>query len=203
MVGATIGAISLCWLIYNGWRVYSAPVNAIEIGADVRAVCPRDFAYQTYMNIGEFYLRLSPGHKKYEMIGTELLKDVMIHIWETAGFQFVRHQYRVAELVPGELMGLVSEKSQVEIWGLFNAESRSEVKFVFHPAGDGQTNLRLTIRIVFPNRFRHLLSRLFFTEAIWQSHARAEMNALAEILEQRYRDKQENRQPSRLPRLGG
>ena len=98
----------------------------------------------------------------------------------------MKHQYRVAELVANELMGLVSEKSQVNIWGLFKAESRSEVKFLFHPAADGKMNLALSINIVFPNWYRHLLARLFFTESIWRSHASVEMNALARIIEQRY-----------------
>jgi hypothetical protein len=60
------------------------------------------------------------------------------------------------------------------------------VEFRFYPAADAQTNLGLTIRIVSPNWFRHLLARLFFTETIWRAHAREEMNALARIIEQRY-----------------
>jgi hypothetical protein len=186
MVKTTIGIIALCWLAYNGWRVFSAPRNAVEVGADVQANCPPKFAFQTYMKVREFYLLLSPGHKKYEMSGASFMKDVVIDVWETAGFQFVKHQYRVTELVLNERMGLVSEKSQVKVLGLFKAESRSEVEFRFYPTADAQTNLGLTIRIVSPNWFRHLLARLFFTEAIWRAHARAEMNALAKIIEQRY-----------------
>jgi len=186
MFKTALGVIASGWVAYNGWRVFSAQRNAIEVGADVQAKCPRIFAFETYMKVRDFYLQLNPGHKKYEMSGTDLMKDVVIDIWETAGFQFVKHQYRVAELVPNELMRLVSEKSQIKIWGLFNAESRSEVKFLFHFTSDGQTNLGLTIQIVSPNWFRHLLARLFFTEPIWRSHARAEMNALARIIEQRY-----------------
>lgn len=138
------------------------------------------------MQVREYYLQLSPGHKKYEMSGTDLTKDVVIDVWETAGFQFVRHQYRVTEMAPNERMKLVSEKSTVTIMGIFKGESRSEVEFRFQPTGDGKTNLALTIQIIFPNRLRHFMARLFFTEAIWRSHAREEMNNLAGILEGRY-----------------
>ncbi|MBU0480646.1 MAG: hypothetical protein KKG47_06075 [Proteobacteria bacterium] len=120
------------------------------------------------------------------MSGTDLMQDVVIEVWETAGFQFVKHQYRVAELVVNERMKLVSEKSRVKVFGLIKGESRSEVEFRFQPAADGKTNLGLAIRIVFPNRFRHFLARLFFIEPVWQAHAREEMNALAGIIEQRY-----------------
>jgi hypothetical protein len=41
-------------------------------------------------------------------------------------------------------------------------------------------------RIDFPNKLRHLLARLLFTQAIWQSHAKDEIAALATVLEQRY-----------------
>jgi hypothetical protein len=186
MVTTTIEIIALGWLGYNGWRVFWAPRNAVEVGADVQAKCPQNFAFQTYLKVREYYLCLSPGHRKYEISGTDLLKDVVIDVWETAWFQFVKHQYRVIELVPNERMELVSENSQVKVLGLFTGASRSEVGFRFYPAADNRTHLGLTIRIVFPNWFRHLLARVFFTEAIWRAHAREEMNALARIIEQRY-----------------
>ena len=40
--------------------------------------------------------------------------------------------------------------------------------------------------LVFANRFRHLVARLFFTKAIWAAHARQEMAALARLIELRY-----------------
>lgn len=186
MVGKTFEIIALGWVGYNGWRVFSAQQHLVEVGAEVQAECPPDFAFQSYMQVREYYLQLSPGHKKYEMTGTDLLKDVVIDVWETAGFQFVRHQYQVTALVPNEQMKLVSEKSQVKVLGLFKGESRSEVEFRFRPAADGKTKLGLTIQIVFPNWFRHFMARLVFTEAIWRSHARAEMNALASIMENKF-----------------
>jgi hypothetical protein len=186
MLRTTIEIIALIWLGYNAWRVFFSLHNAIEVIADVEAKCPREFAFLAYMKVREYYLRLSAGHKKYEMSGTDLLKDVVIDVWETAGFQYVKHRYRVSDLVPNEKMVLVSENSHVKIFGIFKSQSRSEVEFRFRSTTSGHTNLGLTIRIVFPNRFRHLLARLFFTEAIWRSHAREEMNALARIIEQHY-----------------
>lgn len=186
MVRTTIEIIALCWLGYNAWRVFSSPHNSVEIIAHIEAKCPREYAFNTYMKVREYYLCLSAGHKKYEMSGTDLLKNVVIDVWETAGLQYVKHRYRVSELVPNEKMALVSENSQVRVFGIFKSQSRSEVEFRFHSTASGHTNLGLTIRIVFSNRFRHLLARLFFTEAIWRSHAREEMNALARIIEQHY-----------------
>lgn len=177
---------ALIWLIYNGWLVYIAPRNMVEVGVETQTNCPLQFAFSTYMNVRDFYLRLSPGHKKYEMTGTSLTEDVVIEIWETAGFQFVKHQYRVVELVQDERMRLVSEKSQVTVLGVFKGETRSEVEFRFHAINDNQTNLGITIQIIFPNWYRHLLARLFFTQAIWKSHARAELNALAKIMEEAF-----------------
>lgn len=185
-VRTAVEIIVILWIGYNGWRVYSAPLNAMEVGAEVRTNCPLQFTFQTYMRVRDFYLRLSPGHRKYEMTGTDLTKDVVINIWETAGFQFVKHQYRVTELVLDKRMRLVSEKSQVTVLGLFRGETRSEVEFRFDATADEQTNLGLTIRIIFPNWFRHLLARIFFTEVIWRSHARGEMKALAKIIEEFY-----------------
>lgn len=185
-VKTVIEIIVVLWIGYNGWRVYSAPLNAVEVNAEVLTNCPLQFTFQTYMKVRDFYLRLSRGHRKYEMTGTDLTKDVVINIWETAGFQFVKHQYRVTELVPDKRMRLVSEKSQVTVLGLFKGETRSEVEFRFDAISDEQTNLGLTIRIIFPNWFRHLLARIFFTEVIWRTHARGEMNALARIIEEFY-----------------
>ena len=183
---ASLHVLFAAWLLYCLWRVVSAPQNAIQVGTDVPAHCPIDFAFQTYMKVREFYLQLSPGHKKYEMNGTGLTPETIIDIWEEAGFQLVKHKYRVVELVPRQRMRLLSESSQVRVLGLFRGQSRSEVEFRFTPRGDSECALGLTICIVFPNKLRHLLARLFFTQAIWQRHAEQEMNALARLVESRY-----------------
>lgn len=181
-----IKAVPGAWLVYCALRVLLAPRQAVVVGAEVPARCPVGFAYQTYMHVREFYVRLSPAHKKYEMPGSALTPETLIDVWEEAGFQLVKHQYRVTELVPGERMRLVSEASQVRVLGLFRGQTRSEVEFRFSPAGERACRLGLTICIVFPNPLRHLLARLFFTQAIWQRHAREEMNALARLMEARY-----------------
>jgi len=115
-----------------------------------------------------------------------LTPETVISIGEAAGFQTVEHKYRVTDLVPGQRMRLLSEASQVKVLGLFRGQSRSEVEFSFREAGPTETDLGLTICIVFPNLLRHLLARLFFTEAIWQRHAKEEMTALASLIERRY-----------------
>lgn len=186
MIITTIEIIALCWVGYNGWRVFLSNRNSVKVGAEVQAECPHDFAFQTYLKVSEYYLQLSPAHEKYEVSGNNPLKDAVIDVWETAGFQSVKHKYRVTEMKTSERMKLVSEKSNVKTLGLFKGESRSEVEFRFHPTSDGKTNLGLTIQIVFPNWFRHFMARLFFTEAIWNTHALEEMNALARIMEQQF-----------------
>ena len=167
-------------------RVLLTPSKTIRVGAEVVAGCPREFAFHTYMKIREYYLQLNPDHKKYELSGTDLVRDVLIDVEEEAGFQFVRHQYRIAEFIPNELMTLISEKSRVKVFGLFKSQSRSEVEFRFSSSSENETVLRLTIRIIFTNQLRHFLARLFFTETIWRHHARKEMVALAGIIEQSY-----------------
>lgn len=179
--------IAAAWLGYCVWRVATSERNAIQVGADVSTACPTPFAWQTYLKVREFYLQLSPGHRKYEMSGENLLRDVVIDVWETAGFQFVKHRYRVAGIEPERRMNLVSDDSRVVVLGLFRGHTRSEVEFRFAPEGTERTALGLTIRIVFPNVLRQLLARLFFTEAIWQRHAHEEMKALAAVLETRFR----------------
>ena len=181
-----IQGLFAAWLLYCLARVVTAPRNAIQVGTEVRTRCPVDFAFQTYMKVREFYLQLSPAHKKYEMNGTGLTPETVIDIWEEAGFQLVKHKYRVVELVPGQRMRLLSESSQVRVLGLFRGQSRSEVEFRFTPTGESECALGLTICIVFPNKLRHLLARLFFTQAIWQRHAEQEMNALSRLTESRY-----------------
>ncbi|OKY76892.1 MAG: hypothetical protein BM485_02190 [Desulfobulbaceae bacterium DB1] len=37
----------------------------------------------------EFYLQLSPAHKKYEVQGTSLTSDTVIDVWEEAGKRLV------------------------------------------------------------------------------------------------------------------
>ena len=174
------------WVLYCLWRVFSAPREAVQVGAEVRAQCPVAFAYQTYMRVREFYLQLSPAHQKYEMPDQSLNAETIIDVWEEAGFQLVKHKYRVVDLVPGQRMRLVSEKSQVRVLWLFRGQSRSEVEFRFTPEGESACTLGLTICIVFPNKLRHLLARLFFTQAIWQRHAEQEMGALARLMEAKY-----------------
>ncbi|WP_313054371.1 hypothetical protein [Pseudomonas lopnurensis] len=177
------------WPAYNLWRVFTAPQNAIEVSAAAHARCPRSFAFQTYMEVREYYKQLSSGHRKYVMSGGErLMEDVVIDVWETAGFQFVKHRYRVTELIPDRRMRLLSEHSEVRVLWLFKGRSRSEVEFRFDDAAANETSLGLTIRIVFANRLRHLVARLFFTEAIWAAHAREEMKALARMIERRYKE---------------
>lgn len=177
------------WVTYNLYRVFTSPRNAIEVGAEVTARCPKSFAFQTYMKVREYYLQLSSGHRKYVMSGGErLMEDTIIDVWETAGFQFVKHRYKVTELVPDQRMRLLSEHSEVRVLGLFKGCSRSEVEFRFDDSALNETTLGLTIRIVFTNRLRHLVARLFCTEAIWAAHARQEMAELASLIEQRYRD---------------
>lgn len=178
--------VVVAWVLYCVGRVLAAARDAVEVSAQVPARCPVSFAYQTYMRVREFYLQLSPAHQKYEMHGAGLSAETVIDVWEEAGFQLVKHQYRVVELVPGERMKLVSARSQVRVLWLFRGTSRSEVEFRFVAAGESACTLGLTICIVFPNKLRHLLARLFFTEAIWQRHARQEMHALARLMEARY-----------------
>jgi len=120
------------------------------------------------------------------MLGNTLGPETVIDVWEEAGFQLVKHKYRVVELVPDQRMRLVSERSQVKVLGLFGGQSRSEVEFRFTPSGGSTCLLGLTICIVFPNKLRHLLARLFFTEAIWQRHAEQEMSELARHIEARH-----------------
>lgn len=180
-----LGCAGLGWLAYNLYRVLTAPRNAVEVGTQVVTGCPRPFAFQAYMKVREYYLQLSDGHRRYEMSGTHLTRDTVIEIWETAGFQYVKHRYRVVELIPNQRMRLLSEHSEVRVLGLFKGESRSEVEFRFDDHVPAGTAMGLTIRIVFANRLRHLLARLFFTETIWAAHARQEMEALARIMETR------------------
>lgn len=173
------------WGLYNLMRVFQRPDNSIEVTASVPAHCSAARAFREYMNIGEYYLQLSPAHKRYQRTGDDLLTDTVIHICEQAGFQRVEHQYRVVELIPDRRMRLVSEHSRVTVLGLFRGESRSDTDFSFTPRGQHYCELGLSIQISFPNRLRHLLARLFFTEQIWQAHAREEMQALAAHIEQR------------------
>jgi hypothetical protein len=186
MLLASVQMLLAAWVLYCALRVFTAPRNAVQVVAEVGARCPVDFAFQTYMKVRECYLELSPGHKKYEMHGTTLSPETVIEVWEEAGFQLVKHHYRVVELVPRERMLLVSEASRVRVLGLFRGQTRSEVEFRFRPTGQTQCSLGLTICIVFPNKLRHLLARVFVTDAIWQRHARQEMAALAKLIEQRY-----------------
>ena len=182
---AILEAAFAVWLLYCVFRLVTSPRNAVQVGTEVTVRCPVEFSYQTYMRVREFYLQLSPAHKKYEMQGASLSPDTVIDVWEEAGFQLVKHKYRVAELVPGHHMRLLSEQSQVRVLWLFHGQSRSEVEFRFEPKGEAVSTLGLTICIVFPNRLRHLLARLFLTQFIWQRHAEEEMNALARLVEGR------------------
>lgn len=178
-------ALLAAWAVYNVWRVIVSRGNAVEVAAETVTNVPVQAAFAQYMKVREYYLDLSPGHRKYEIVAGTSPADMVIEVWETAGFQFVKHRYRIAGLVPDERMNLVSEASEVRVLGLFRGVTRSEVEFRFQPEGEARTRLGITIRIVFPNGFRQLLARLFFTEAIWRRHARQEMAALGRIIERR------------------
>lgn len=186
MLITVVEVIASAWVIYSVWRVIAAPQNAIEVSTEALAKCPREFCYNTYLQVREYYLKLSTAHKKYEPSNPSQPKEGFIDVWETAGFQFVKHRYRIVNMVPNERMNLVSERSEVRVLGLFRSHTRSEVEFRFKDAPEKNTSLGLTIRIIFPNWIRHLLARLFFTEAIWQAHAREEMSALAQVMQKRY-----------------
>ena len=178
--------IAAIWLGYNVWRVANSNRNAIEVVALATAACPRKFSYDTYLKIREYYLELSRAHKKYEVDAVSSGGGDVIDVWEKAGFQFVKHRYRLVDNVPQKRMLLVSEQSEVTVFGIFRSRTRSEAEFRFSDASGNATSLGLTIRIVFPNKIRQLLARLFFTEFIWQAHAREEMAALAQLMQKRY-----------------
>jgi hypothetical protein len=174
------------WVGYNTWRVFNASGNAIEVSSRATAACPKEFSYNTYAQIREYYLELSTAHKKYEVCDSSPGEEAVFNVWETAGFQFVKHRYRIVDVIPLERMRLVSENSEVAIFGIFRSRTRSEVEFCFSDAPGNTTTLGLTIRIVFTSPIRQLLARVFFTEYIWQAHAREEMAALARLMQKRY-----------------
>lgn len=186
MLRTAIEAVLLAWLAWCLWRVFTASGNAIDVRTEAAARCPRSFAFATYLKVREFYLELSPAHLKYQQRDPAAGAASVIDVCEKAGFQRVEHAYRIAELEPETRMVLVSERSRVCVLGLFRGETRSEVEFRFSDGARGDTVLGLHIRIVFPTLWRHLLARLFFTQAIWQAHAQQEMRALARLVEARY-----------------
>jgi len=177
--------VFLLWVLYNIWIVIQSAKNSIVVGAVVKTNCIQEQAFEEYLNVKDYYLELSKAHKKYEINGDELLKDAVIEIWEKSGFQLVKHKYKIIELVPNERMKLISEKSDTTVLGVFKSHSRSETEFTFSPLSDISTELCLSINIIFPNKFRHLLARVFFTKLIWQAHANDEMKELAKIIEKR------------------
>lgn len=93
---ASVGDIR-CARAYIMWRVASARDNAIEISAEATAACPRQFSYEVYVKVREFYLQLSTAHKKYAVREPSGGDDEFIDVWETAGFHFVKHRHRLRD----------------------------------------------------------------------------------------------------------
>lgn len=52
----------LGWATFAGLRVLTVKQNAIEVGAEALVNGPQEFAFQAYLKIPDYYLRLGPGH---------------------------------------------------------------------------------------------------------------------------------------------
>ncbi|MBU0502678.1 MAG: hypothetical protein KJ811_05510, partial [Candidatus Margulisbacteria bacterium] len=51
-------------------------------------------------NIDLYYLDLSPGHKKFQLINSPILAiGTTIEVEETAGNQYVKHNYQVVKII--------------------------------------------------------------------------------------------------------
>ncbi|MDC9714420.1 MAG: hypothetical protein PSN36_01150 [Gammaproteobacteria bacterium] len=154
----------------------------IKIKHTCRCKAPRQFAYDEYLGIGNYYTKLSNDHISYEIVGD------IIKINEKSWFQNVEHNYKIIEKINGSKMRLVSKDSQVTLFGLIRAKSMSITSFEFVDSDvSAKSKVKLMIEIHFPNKFRELLARLFLTPQIWNTHAKDELLHLCRHIETKFR----------------
>jgi hypothetical protein len=174
------------WLLLWSVIAFREKEPIISVSYNVACNKPVSTAYATYLNIKDFYLDLSKGHKEYTIIDSNWEQGGKIKVRESAGFQYIEHCYKIKNRVENRLVHLVSPASQSKIFGFIRGTNQSEAIFEFIEKGDG-CQIRFKLMILFPSRLKQILALTVLTPIIWKKHAKEEMNNLVRIIETKTR----------------
>jgi len=130
-------------------------------------------------HLDRYYLQLSSDHEEFRITnGRHLFQGADIINQEHSGGQNVRHAYRVDQMIEGQSMRLVSNKTVVtkkvccyEI----KINLKTIVEFEIKKHETENTVLHCRISLIFPNKSSFFISTWSKTEEIWSAHLKDEM----------------------------
>src|SRR3989338_8758810 len=129
-----------------------------------------------FSNIDKYYLQLSKGHKKFELVNeNSLIKGASIQNEETAGGQYLKHRYEVVKVIENRFIKLISDPSTVIMWGILKLPVKVTVEFEMQSMVDKKTKVFSCLTLEFKNKVGEFLAKIVDTEGIWQAHLKEEM----------------------------
>jgi len=105
-----------------------------------------------FQHLKNYYILLTPDHKKFEIKNTKLLQQgSIIESEEQAGGQHIKHFYIVEDLnlTNGDFK-IVSPKSIITVWGIFKFECKTELMIFFSNTRKWKIRNSFNFRTVFP-----------------------------------------------------
>ncbi|KAF0134799.1 MAG: hypothetical protein FD145_367 [Candidatus Saganbacteria bacterium] len=145
---------------------------------------PADKIFYFFSHLDKYYLELSPGHKKFQILDAQVLaKGVHIAVEENAGGQYVIHKYEVTEFILNKQIRLMSSPSIVKV-GPFNIEVLTIVEFNITSDIDKEVTLvSSTLTLEFKSIASYYFAKLFRVKDVWESHLKEEMSNGMKIVE--------------------
>ncbi len=138
-------------------------------------------------DIDKYYLWLSKGHKKFDLVNADLLKKgIFIKNEETAGRQYIKHRYQVVEIIKNHYLKLVSDPSIVTVLAVFKLPVKVTVEFEIEPLKVGKARVASHLTVEFKNKITEFFAKIISTEKIWQAHLVEEVENGATLIKTMY-----------------
>ncbi len=140
--------------------------------------------FNFFCSLDKHYLKLSKGHKKFELINADLLaKGVFVANEEMVSGQYIKHKYQVVDIIKNRYIKLVSDQSVVTILKIFKFLLKVTVEFEIEPFKDGKTNVSSHLTLEFRNKTHEFFALMMNIRHIWKNHLKEEMENGLKIIE--------------------
>lgn len=140
--------------------------------------------FNFFCSLDKHYLKLSKGHKKFELINADLLaKGVFVANEEMVSGQYIKHKYQVVDIIKNRYIKLVSDQSVVTILKIFKVPLKVTVEFRIETFEDKKTTMFSYLTLEFKNKISEIFAHMLRTKQIWQSHFKEEVDNGLKIIE--------------------
>ena len=156
----------------------------IQISYTVATNKTAEKVFNFFRSLHKHYLRLSKGHKKFEISNAHALaKGVCINNEETVFGQTVTHMCQVIDFIENRCIKMVSPRSTATILKILKIPLKVTVEFTLESSTQNKTSVSSCVTLEFKNKFSELFARLLNTKRIWKSHLKEELENGLKIIE--------------------